>query len=89
MMLIGDGPLSLPRYDPAHLPAVVLVRCPCGMRFAVFTGTVVIDDGCELARASAESRGFVFVDARAEPFRLCDCGTLIDLTASDGAALVM
>jgi hypothetical protein len=64
-------------------------RCLCGKCFAVFTGAVAVGSGCELARTSAESRGLVFVDARAEPFRLCTCGQSLDLTVGDMAELVM
>lgn len=88
-MLIGDGRLHLPAYD-GRLPAVVPVRCTCGRRFAVFTGALVIGDGCELVKAQAEANGQQFIDARLIPFMNCDdCGQLLDFSTGEVAALVM
>jgi hypothetical protein len=60
-MNIGKNPLHLPAYTGA-LPAVVPVRCTCGLRYAVFTGSVVIAEGCELVKARAEAKGQQFVN---------------------------
>jgi hypothetical protein len=87
MALIGKNPLHLPPYTGA-LPAVVPVRCLCGLRYAVFTGAQVIGDGCELVKAQAEANGQRFVDARLEPWLLCACGQALDFSP-DECALVM
>lgn len=87
-MLIGDGPLRLPPYSGA-LPAVVPVRCPCGLRYIVFTGAVVIGEGCELVKARAEADGLLFVDARAVPFMNCECGEALDFSPCEFAELLM
>jgi hypothetical protein len=88
LMLIGKSPLSLPAYSGA-LPAVVVVRCGCGLRFAVFTGAVVRAGGAWLVRREAQRRGAVFVDARLEPFKVCACGLTLDFTNCEAPALVM
>jgi hypothetical protein len=87
-MLEGKNPLHLTPYTGA-LPAVVLVRCACGLRYAVFTSAVVISDGCELVRAKADAAGLVFVDARVEPFVMCGCGAALDFSLGDSCEIVM
>jgi hypothetical protein len=87
-MLEVKGALYLPPYTGA-LPAVVLVRCVCGLRYAVFTGAVVIGDGCELVRAKADAAGLVFVDARVEPFKRCECGQSLDFSTALEVSRVM
>jgi hypothetical protein len=88
-MLEGKGPLYLPPYSGA-LPAVVVVRCACSLRYAVFTGVVVIGDGCELVRARAEADGMVFVDSRQIPFMNCGgCGLALDFMIGETVEAVM
>jgi hypothetical protein len=79
MALEGKGLLYLPPYSGAW-PAVVPVRCLCGLRYAVFTGAVVIGEGCGLVRAKADAAGLVFVDARVEPYKMCECGQSLDFS---------
>lgn len=86
-MLLGDGPLYLPRYDSSRLPAVVMVRCECGQRFAVFTGAV--PHNSQLVERESLALGLIFVDARAEPFKACGCGFVHDFSLRDVGALVM
>lgn len=85
-MLEGKGKLSLPAYD-GRLPAVVIVRCLCSLRYCVLTGAHV--EGCKLVKLEVERRGLVFVDARSEPFKLCGCGQVLDFSSGEAAALVM
>lgn len=87
-MLTGKNPLSIPAYTGA-LPAVVPVRCVCGIRYAVFTGAVVVADGPELVKARAEANGRRFVDARQVPFMNCACGQVLDFGAGDVCEMVM
>ena len=87
-MLIGKGRLSIPDYD-GRLPAVVMATCVCSLRYAVFTGAVVVGDGCELVKAKAEAGGRLFVDARVEPWQLCACGQALDFSPIDDCALMM
>jgi hypothetical protein len=86
MALIGTTPLHLPAYTGAQ-PAVLTITCECRRRYVVLTG--VADAGAQLVRQEAERRGARFVDARVEPFVLCDCGLSLDLAAGDVAGLVM
>jgi hypothetical protein len=86
MMLIGNKPLSMPAYTGA-LPAVMVVRCKCSLRYIVLTG--VADAGAELVRREAEWRGAVFVDARVTPFLNCRCGQPLDFCVSLEASRVM
>lgn len=85
-MLIGKNPLHLPAYTGA-LPAVLTVTCRCLSRFVVLTG--VVDAGAEMVRREAEARGAVFVDARVEPFKLCECGEALDFSLAIEVAGVM
>lgn len=88
-MLEGKGPLYLPSYTGA-LPAVVPVRCLCGLRYIVFTGAVVVGDGCEMVKAQAEASGLLFVDARQVPFMNCGgYGLALDFTMGETVEAVM
>ena len=88
-MLIGNNPLSLPRYDAGRLPAVVTVRCHCGARFAVFTGAAGDAHGAQLVERESLARGMAFVDARAEPFKACSCGMVLDFSNVPECSAVM
>jgi hypothetical protein len=76
-MLTGKNLLHLPSYTAA-LPAVLTVTCLCGRRYVILTG--VADAGAQLVRREAEVRGAVFVDARVEPFKRCECGLALDFS---------
>jgi hypothetical protein len=86
MALIGDGPLRLPVYSGAQ-PAVLTITCPCRRRYVLLTGAA--DAGMHLIRREAERRGALYVDARVEPFILCACNQVIDLTVGAVCERVM
>jgi hypothetical protein len=85
-MLTGDKPLALPAYS-GEQPAVLTITCDCRRRYVVLTG--VADQGAQFVRQEAERRGARFVDARVEPFLICECGQSLDLAAGDVAEMVM
>ena len=85
-MLTGKNPLTLPAYT-GQQPAVLTLSCACRRRYVVLTG--VADAGAELVRREAERRGAQFVDARVEPFKLCECCQALDFSTTVEALAVM
>jgi hypothetical protein len=59
------------------------------LRYAVFTGAIVVGDGFELVKARAEADGLLFVDARAMPFMNCECGKALNFSPCESVELLM
>ena len=91
MMLHGDGPLHLPPYDATRVPVEYSARCHCGRRFLIFNPQApgIVGDAEGRARERAAQMRAQFVDARAEPFKLCDCGQALDFSTALEALAVM
>jgi hypothetical protein len=77
---------GIPPYSGSQ-PAVLTLSCECRRRYVVLTG--VANAGAELVRQEAERRGATFVDARVEPFKLCECGQALDFSTALEALPVM
>ena len=84
-MLSGDGRLSIPPYGTST-PAVVNVTCVCSRRYAVITDEP--DAGGAQLLELAGAQGVTIVDARQEPFKLCDCGEALDFSTEAVGALM-
>ena len=85
-----DKPLSLPPYSD-RVPVESSARCFCGARYLVFIPAApgIVGDVEGKARERAAQLGARFVDARVEPFVMCDCGAAPDFTPGDSCEIVM
>lgn len=66
---------GLPAYK---LPVVEDVYCLCRRVYRVYVGSE--DYQANFAEKIAQEIGAIFIDARATPFYLCECGQALDFT---------
>jgi hypothetical protein len=68
---------GIPNYTSAT-PIECSVRCPCGLRYLIFTG----DDGSAAKQRAVEMQA-TLIDTRQTPFMNCACGQVLDFTADE------